>query len=84
MSSQFVDTLTGVVMVSSFEDDQNAANNNFSKMNLVDLAGSERASRTGAQAHHRTTPGPRGLFVCEAQGRHTQRGRQHQQKFAHS
>ncbi|CAJ1371811.1 unnamed protein product [Effrenium voratum] len=31
------------------KDDQNAANNNFSKMNLVDLAGSERASRTGAQ-----------------------------------
>eukprot|EP00441_Pelagodinium_beii_P039158 CAMPEP_0197626046 /NCGR_PEP_ID=MMETSP1338-20131121/5196_1 /TAXON_ID=43686 ORGANISM="Pelagodinium beii, Strain RCC1491" /NCGR_SAMPLE_ID=MMETSP1338 /ASSEMBLY_ACC=CAM_ASM_000754 /LENGTH=1304 /DNA_ID=CAMNT_0043196563 /DNA_START=42 /DNA_END=3956 /DNA_ORIENTATION=- len=31
------------------KDDQNASNNNFSKMNLVDLAGSERASRTGAQ-----------------------------------
>ncbi|OLP76417.1 Kinesin-like protein KIF3A, partial [Symbiodinium microadriaticum] len=31
------------------KDEQNAGNNNFSKMNLVDLAGSERASRTGAQ-----------------------------------
>mmetsp|Transcript_43542 Transcript_43542/g.100245 ORF Transcript_43542/g.100245 Transcript_43542/m.100245 type:complete len:1309 (+) Transcript_43542:59-3985(+) len=31
------------------KDEQNTANNNFSKMNLVDLAGSERASRTGAQ-----------------------------------
>jgi len=31
------------------KDDENASNNNFSKMNLVDLAGSERASRTGAQ-----------------------------------
>mmetsp|Transcript_108104 Transcript_108104/g.230818 ORF Transcript_108104/g.230818 Transcript_108104/m.230818 type:complete len:608 (+) Transcript_108104:114-1937(+) len=31
------------------KDEQNASNNNFSKMNLVDLAGSERASKTGAQ-----------------------------------
>eukprot|EP00439_Symbiodinium_sp_Y106_P014984 s7300_g2.t1 len=31
------------------KDEQNAGNNNFSKMNLQDLAGSERASRTGAQ-----------------------------------
>lgn len=31
------------------KDDQNASNNNFSKINLVDLAGSERANRTGAQ-----------------------------------
>lgn len=30
-------------------DENNIANNIFSKMNLVDLAGSERASRTGAQ-----------------------------------
>merc|ERR1712176_450762 len=29
--------------------ENNAANNNFSKMNLVDLAGSERAAKTGAQ-----------------------------------